>query len=454
MCIRDRHIMEAKTQEQSITKNIFSFLKDFNLLKNNGISKQSIMVILAVLTGSPKAHGALMDPELNCGAVFTLEHFIMLLYWLSILEFNILSKDAMKYSPAEKVYCLLNKMEFSQALGKTSVIPPANVVQTVVKNDPWKLGPSAGNRLLHKKDEQLEEIERLFMAKCMTGKMSLQKYVMLLKECGIIASDPSSSKKSISLTEAELLFWSAVRIPVKSTSSNEPVLVDSKTDERNAKQGRLGFKGFSWSLLQIAAKLYPSNNINKEFDLLYTKHLENIVSQKEDDPRNILAKQEILQVLSMLKNSLGPCVQRYAKSDRKLNYDSFIRFCKDFGIFPEIVGVNFLKKLFSSLILAEKEEREYESRKVREESIGESEVVQALGICALKSPVFASDSNPVFKIIHLAEKMSRSAGMTDMKKVVGTNLDIMKTMKRRYRSYFTLRSPGTEQEELVSKLLN
>jgi len=445
-------MIEAKTQEQAlqiIIKDIFTFLKNFDLLRNSSVSKQSIVVMVTILVNSGVRDKALMNSKLNCGTVFTLEHFVMLLYWISILGFDMRNKDAIQYSPAEKVYYLLGKMEFSSAAIKKqiSLMPPANIVQITIKNKPWKDNTTPQTKVPHRKnkEEQVEALERIFNLRSKFNRMSLPKYIALLKESKIIGN-------SKDIIKPESLFASAVKVSnKKSAPSNVPAFSPSKSKQKYLKDDKIDFKGFYWSLIQIAEKLYSSEKAHRQLEVLYEKHLSSLITGKEEDPRYILAKEEILQVLSLLKNSLELCVQKYKNADKRLNYSSFMRFCKDFGVFPDIVGMSFLRELFCSLVMAGKDE---DLASIKEESIDETEVIQALGICALKSPSFVEDTNPVFKIIHLAEKMTRSVGVYNMKQIEGSRFDILKAIKRKYRNYFTLKTPEEEQEKLVCKLLN
>jgi len=438
-------LISAKTEEQAlrlVTRQLFVCLRDFELLKNLLVSKASIVLMLNILITECN------DSQSQSNATFTFNNFLMFLYWLSLIGFDMRNQEVMEYTGAEKVYCLLMRMQYSKGIFKKqphciqSLIPPNDVIKEVIKNSPWKdkereeISPTKTN------EEEKDKLEKVFILYCPinSNKMPLHKFISLLKDCDIITND--ITKKSISVTDAELLFKKATKL-TNELHKKPPFSPYKKLD---ARQDKLDFKAFSHVLTLIGMKVYPAEKQEQSFTELYENNISHLIPREESNMKALLRKEDIIEVLKFLKKALAPYIAYY-KKNKGINYDSFMMFCKDFGVFPAIATKFFLRKVFYSLEEGNKE------------AIDEGEVIEALGICALKSIALARDTNPVFKILHLAEKLSRSSGVAKIKRKAGItrlgadDANFLKEMRMRYKSYFNKKQPELTQEDIISKVL-
>ncbi len=164
----------------------------------------------------------------------------------------------------------------------------------------------------------------------------------------------------------------------------------------------------------------------------------------EEELEKPLLDPRVSKVLSYLHGHISFYVSTY-KENGILDHDSFMRFCRDFGIFPELCSRPMLHQIFYTMAYSNsriiegdhrssfcKSPSKQGSRELRtptsrerrnavqsKEYIEEDQLVNALGLCALKSYALENDSDPVDKIIHLVEKISQSRGVNKIKRMSG-----------------------------------
>eukprot|EP00826_Nyctotherus_ovalis_P063142 TRINITY_DN9234_c0_g2_i1.p1 TRINITY_DN9234_c0_g2~~TRINITY_DN9234_c0_g2_i1.p1 ORF type:complete len:647 (+),score=157.05 TRINITY_DN9234_c0_g2_i1:143-2083(+) len=454
---------------RSVVKNVFTVLRDFDLLKSNALTKQGIVLMVYLLVNTAeesltnvKGTEVLMDPRLKCGSVFTFGRFIVFLYWFALVGLDVWKQADQQYTPAEKVYYLLARMQFSKGLCKrqprciASLTPSPDTIKGIIRRNPCKDKPSLSiNSAIEIPDEYVERLKQVFTTYCPVSvgcsksKMPLYTYLSLLKDCGVVGGE--SGKGKISTTEAELLFVKSVRyLSEKENSSIKSPSSNLKKDE--VKQNKVDFNGFYLLLTQIAEKLYPSSTPNRPFETLFNERLMHLPIKESADPRVLLDNEETLKILRILKKSLSAYLEFYLDKGKRMSFDSFVKFCKDFGAFPEIANKHMLQSLFCTFTFNSAKDSKSKN------SLNENEVIEALGICAIKSPAFSNSSDPVRKIIRLAEKMSRSSGIAKIKRTTGAtriaadNPHFLREIKAKYKEHFGKKAKSAEKQ-LVSKIL-
>lgn len=63
----------------------------------------------------------------------------------------------------------------------------------------------------------------------------------------------------------------------------------------------------------------------------------------------ILRDESVVEILSYVHKALIPYYTYYANMKGLMNFDSFSRFCTDFGIFPDILNKSKIMKIFTTL---------------------------------------------------------------------------------------------------------
>lgn len=170
---------------QIAIKQLLVFVRDFDLLRNYYISKQtaiSMMKTLVKMTDLELANNpgdtaiffTLTDAEgnqmdQNYGVYFTLNRFFIFLFWVSIAGFETNKDEDCEYTQAgifilshlllEKLYFLLAKMELSKGFTELSklyfkhyaspysLIPVSSIINKLVVNNPLNNKANSSNKL-------------------------------------------------------------------------------------------------------------------------------------------------------------------------------------------------------------------------------------------------------------------------------------------------------------------
>ena len=496
-------LITAKTNEQAlliITSDVFAFLRDFDLLRTNRVTRQAVAVMInalantadSELTNDEKSKEVLFDPGMECGVLLTFSRYIVFLYWISIVGFDVWNQNTVYYTAAEKVYYLLAHMEFSKGINKRqpfsllSLIPPLDVTEELVENNPWSESTpplSPRQSLLsyesaRARNECVDKLQKLFLAYCPIGatsninKMPLYKYLAFLKDCELISNSLEENRTTLTITEAELIFTKVIKSVQDKTldpSKDMSFSPIKRAIEADSKKDKLDFKAFCYILSQIGAKLYPSE---PGLVTLFNEHIESLAGGDDPSLRSQLSTSGVLPVLGVLGKSLVRYIAPYMDHDSIMNYESFMKFCKDFGIFPELCSKPLLRSIFYSLTFAHSENHvdsspskspKTEEKKAivkAKEYIHKEAIVEALGICALRSYAFENDTEPVSKVLHLAEKMSRSKGISKVKKMTGVtrittdDSDFLSELRMKYKEYFAKKRPVYDQNLVLNKIFS
>ena len=64
---------------------------------------------------------------------------------------------------------------------------------------------------------------------------------------------------------------------------------------------------------------------------------------------DILKDQDIVDLLGLIHKTMVFCYKYYSNNKNTICFDKFIKFCKDFGIFPDIIPKSKLLKIFNTL---------------------------------------------------------------------------------------------------------
>lgn len=64
---------------------------------------------------------------------------------------------------------------------------------------------------------------------------------------------------------------------------------------------------------------------------------------------DILKNSEVIEALSLVHKSVIYFYRYYANGMGFLDYEQFLRFCKDFAVFPDLIPQSKLKRFFCTL---------------------------------------------------------------------------------------------------------
>ena len=156
-----------------------------------------------------------------------------------------------------------------------------------------------------------------------------------------------------------------------------------------------------------------------------------------DEYKKLLDEASVKEALSYMRKFTEIYAAPYMKHGA-MEYESLVKFCRDFAIFPELCTKSQLHQIFYSLAFersreensqsscSESSKRSFiEERKTDNKSTGKKEfidsdsLVNALGICALRTNLFESEPSAVGKILRFADKIIQSKGVAKVKQMSG-----------------------------------
>lgn len=94
----------------------------------------------------------------------------------------------------------------------------------------------------------------------------------------------------------------------------------------------------------------------------------------------------------------------YTGQEGKMSLNSFLRFCKDFGIFPDLLSKYKIKSNYSKVVFTEDFSDE-------EELLDCESLVDLLGMCSLDLYVKDNIESSIHKLIFLVDHMIQSKGL-------------------------------------------
>ena len=119
------------------------------------------------------------------------------------------------------------------------------------------------------------------------------------------------------------------------------------------------FQHFLKALEHISIKLYPTSYLEEAFITLieeFILKLEIGLDEKRTEHSNnvrtlmeMLKDEDVISVLTIVHRIILPYYTYYADSKGFMNFASFVKFCRDFSLFPDLVSKPKLMKFFYTL---------------------------------------------------------------------------------------------------------
>jgi len=210
-------------------------------------------------------------------------------------------------------------------------------------------------------------------------------------------------------------------------SSISPRRIHDEPDAKHSKSspGRLNFEQFLKVIEFIAMKVFPETDDEESMQQLIEQYLSKIPDEKlavlkDMDTKihlkklmKILKEPAVVDILGKLKKSLHPYYSLYCEEDSNMDFQHFIKFCRDFEIFPHILPRGKLMELFYNLAslhpyLSKQRDTTQPSNTHLEESpnptIDENLFVEALALCAAEIEDGIS-AHIVDKVVYLATRL-------------------------------------------------
>ena len=381
--------------------------------------------------------------------------------------------------PVEKLLAFLERLELSKGfqeasvrLKKQSLQPRSNIVHQVLypgldnidefsqategmNEFKSEIGLTLDINTITMLEKYLEKLENIFQSYCSYGesKITRTKLRKMMKDCGIVQYIRNDSIISLNTSTEGIL-----------TKENIDIIFITVTDKK-INNGKMDFKHFIQALGQISQRVFSEQSLDeslirviKEYILRLGKNLNNeheISSNNIKDQMESLNTPSVIEILSLVHRSIIFYYRAYSNQSGLMDFNSYLRFCKDFSVFPDLIAKSKLQTLFSILasIHLQTEQPEislsqsaiYEKNDDchRQDVIDEHLFVEGLALIAEEISYKEPIPNTIEKICLLMERMSQSNGSSIALKKMSHNRnstleskDMLTHLKNRYPELF------------------
>ncbi|OMJ92851.1 hypothetical protein SteCoe_4300 [Stentor coeruleus] len=453
----------AEDVSSSSQKGLENLLREFDIYpalitKNKLYSIWRDIVTMQELS-FPPALILLPQGFQDLGQCLTLSKFILIVYLCSIFGYQ---DTKVQSSGPEKLLVLLERIELSRTdpmNSSNSLLPPEEVIQTIIDHEPseasiYDVGGieddlisciSLDQNGADIADKYMPSLQKIFQVYCAYGdplnfkKMKSSNMLKLLKNSGLmeetkglVSVDSSVCKKGkeqpvITAVEIDLIFSRLTGLK-KQISKSRKITAS------------IEFRQFLKALELISKKVYPEQPVQEAFNSLLEEHILKLEAQlSEERASNSKAIQEIMEqfkaeevieALGLVHRSLLYYYKAYANPNLMMNFPSFIRFCKDFEIFPEIASKSKLLRVFHTLSGVSTEGLDVSMQSISRTSIDEVPelaqeciddklFVEALAILSADINYEDAFAGPVEKICWFVERLSQTEGPEKVLKTLG-----------------------------------
>ena len=215
----------------------------------------------------------------------------------------------------------------------------------------------------------------------------------------------------------------------------------------NVSYGEIDYLTFIISIEILSRYLFSNLTIKQAIDKLITEYILksneliknnkiNDLEQKIENLKQLQNDEEIISFLQVIHKACYPLFSFYTKdNDGLMSLHSFMKFTKDFEIFPYLIGKAKLNSLFNAIA-------QYSSfTKKNEYFIEHSLFVDLIALMALEMVYPEPEPSPVEKMLIFIEKISQSGGLGKMVMRTGNNriancANFIDVFKEIYPGYF------------------
>jgi hypothetical protein len=216
----------------------------------------------------------------------------------------------------------------------------------------------------------------------------------------------------------------------------------------NNSKAFIEFDTFIIGIEIIARIIYPNLEIKDAIDKIINENIipNNInnvniekireVDDKIEDLKDLQNSDEFIKILQVTHNTMTPIFNYYTKNTNNfLSRENFLKFCKDYEIFPSLMSKTKLNSFFIGI-------SQYSL--IGDDNnilIEQSLFIDLLSLIALDIIYPEPEPSPIEKILVLMEKLSQSEGSNMRVKKTGNNRigdcnEFLEDFKKFYPEYF------------------
>ena len=412
-------------------KRLESWLKEIEIFPGL-ISRNKLAVVWndLVLMNRETDLAKLLLPDgcADIGDYFKFSEFLALIYICSELAY---ADSQVAESANDKLVCLLERIEFTQDFNSSRLIssPKESTLARSLSHYSLYSSRSSSFALLPMVEdlesrENLKGLRSLFLNFACSSTSSDKKvikpqgFIKLLEKVGVIKK---TAGKGLSIVEADLIFSK----------------VAGSRSADNKRQLFLDYSQFIQAVGLLGRKIFNTKNEDEAFDSFIQKFiepLENDLLESKiskindfDDSTSILNSNEFIQLASLLKKPLNYYYKVYSNKLFLMNSSGFLRFCRDFEIFPDIISKNSLLSIFDSLsINSSSIQRSFSYSRMTETPrspsegvLNEDSFIQALCMISLNVSYEIDNYDTNSKICWFFERLNQSNGVNKVLKSYG-----------------------------------
>eukprot|EP00826_Nyctotherus_ovalis_P015715 TRINITY_DN14490_c0_g3_i1.p3 TRINITY_DN14490_c0_g3~~TRINITY_DN14490_c0_g3_i1.p3 ORF type:complete len:204 (-),score=36.96 TRINITY_DN14490_c0_g3_i1:32-643(-) len=186
---------------------------------------------------------------------------------------------------------------------------------------------------------------------------------------------------------------------------------------------------------------------------------------------SVLDSPEMMEIKKDISKIFLTCFKVYTEGTI-MEYNLFIKFCRDFEIFPEHCNKAVLQSLFDALCCEQRERqikltseamcRVKASREKAEalksgKCLDKERFLDAVMLCSFKSKLVESQLNPVARVLHFLEKLVQSNGIAETKRLSGkihlfADMDPLFEVREKYGEHFKEASARDKRRKIFNKV--
>ena len=291
--------------------------------------------------------------------------------------------------------------------------------------------------------------------------MKSKAFFKFLSDCNLIKNKQNNF--GIKLNDIDIFFIKMCIL----MKNNEKLLNKKKNNKNknsdnknnttvNVAYGEIDYPTFIISIEILSRILFSDRPTKLAIDKLIVEYILNSkeliknnkineIEQKIDYLKELQNNEEIISLLQVIHKAFYPLFSFYTKENEGLmSLQTFMKFTKDFEIFPYLIGKAKLNSLFNAIA-------QYSSFIKKNESfIEHSLFVDLIALMALEMIYPEPEPTPVEKMLIFIEKISQSGGVGKISMRTGNNrvgnyanfIDVFKTI---YPGYFSENEENNEE---------
>lgn len=389
--------------------------------------------------------------EEDTGKVFRLSNLVEVLYKTAQVAYR-----EEQVGPTEKWVMLVERMELSQgftALKKkgsrkglsraaTAAVLDSNLGSTL-KSQPSQQEPLDSDPLfLQVADRSMPQLQAIFQHYCEIGdptnssKLQSAKFIRLLKDANLV-------KITRGPTDFDMLEASRGEEVPMLTKVEVDLLFTKLVSKR---EGAMDFTRFLKALEILAMRANPQSDsrdsyaaLLAHFDGLNPQGLssDSVYAEKVLD---LLQEEDVQACVECLQRSLGYFYSLYADSKGQMSLSAFLKFMRDFGLFPDICSKGKLVQIHSALARAQSS---LPSPPPNSLFLDLRTCIDALILLANDIEYASPQPSAVEKICTLAERMNQSEGPVSalrkysQRRITSEAQDLLQPLKIKFPHFFT-----------------